>query len=87
MNPIKKSFQFGGSKVTIETGEIARQATGAVFVNMDDTVVMVTVVCEQSAQPRDFFPLTVDYQEKVYAAGRIREGFFVAKGALRKRKP
>lgn len=80
MNPIKKSFQFGGSTVTIETGEIARQATGAVLVNMDDTVVMVTVVCEQSAQPRDFFPLTVDYQEKVYAAGRIPGGFFRREG-------
>jgi len=80
VNPIKKSFQFGDNTVTIETGEIARQATGAVFVNMDDTVVMVTVVCEQSAEQRDFFPLTVDYQEKVYAAGRIPGGFFRREG-------
>ncbi len=80
MNHIKKSFQFGDSTVTIETGEIARQATGAVFVNMDDTVVMVTVVCEESSEPRDFFPLTVDYQEKVYAAGRIPGGFFRREG-------
>ncbi len=80
MNPIKKSFQFGAHTVTLETGEIARQATGAVIVNMDDTVVMVTVVGEKSSQPRDFFPLTVDYQEKVYAAGRIPGGFFRREG-------
>lgn len=80
VNPIKKSFQFGDKNVTIETGEIARQATGAVFVNMQDTVVMVTVVGEKSGEPRDFFPLTVDYQEKVYAAGRIPGGFFRREG-------
>jgi polyribonucleotide nucleotidyltransferase len=80
VNPIKKSFQFGAHTVTLETGEIARQATGAVIVNMDDTVVMVTVVGEKSSQPRDFFPLTVDYQEKVYAAGRIPGGFFRREG-------
>ncbi len=76
MNPIKKSFQFGDNTVTLTTGEIARQASGAVFVDIDDTVVMVTVVGEKSDVERDFFPLTVDYQEKVYAAGRIPGGFF-----------
>lgn len=80
MNPVKKTFQFGEHTVTLETGEIARQATGAVIVNMEDTVVMVTVVGEKSAEPRDFFPLTVDYQEKVYAAGRIPGGFFRREG-------
>lgn len=80
MNLIKKSFQFGDRNVTIETGEIARQATGAVLVNMDDTIVMVTVVSEKQGEPRDFFPLTVDYQEKVYAAGRIPGGFFRREG-------
>ena len=80
MKPIKKSFQFGDNTVTLETGEIARQATGAVLVNMDDTVVLATVVGEKSAEPRDFFPLTVDYQEKVYAAGRIPGGFFRREG-------
>jgi polyribonucleotide nucleotidyltransferase len=80
VNPIKKSFQFGDHNVTLETGEIARQASGAVIVNMDDTIVMVTVVGEKSAIERDFFPLTVDYQEKVYAAGRIPGGFFRREG-------
>jgi len=80
VNPIKKSFQFGNNTVTIETGEIARQANGAVFVNIDDTVVMVTVVGDTSDAQRDFFPLTVNYQEKVYAAGRIPGGFFRREG-------
>jgi polyribonucleotide nucleotidyltransferase len=80
VNPIKKSFQFGKNTVTIETGEIARQANGAVFVNIDDTVVMVTVVGDTSDAQRDFFPLTVDYQEKVYSAGRIPGGFFRREG-------
>ena len=81
MNPIKKSFQYGAHEVTLETGEIARQATGAVLVNIADTVVMVTVVGAKTADPgRDFFPLTVDYQEKTYAAGRIPGGFFKREG-------
>ncbi len=81
MNPIKKTFQYGAHEVTIETGEIARQASGAVFVNMADTVVFVTVVGARQAVPgRDFFPLTVDYQEKTYAAGRIPGGFFKREG-------
>ncbi len=81
MNPIKKTFQYGDHQVTLETGEIARQATGAVIVNMSDTVVIVTVVGAKQADPnRDFFPLTVDYQEKTYAAGRIPGGFFKREG-------
>jgi polyribonucleotide nucleotidyltransferase len=78
---IKKEFQYGEHTVTIETGEIARQADGAVMVNMGDTVVQVTVVYEKNAQEgRDFFPMTVDYQEKTYAAGRIPGGFFRREG-------
>ncbi len=80
MNPIKKTFQYGDKTVTLETGEIGRQAS-TVFVNMDDTVVMVTAVGMKSAVPgRDFFPLTVDYQEKTYAAGKIPGGFFKREG-------
>ncbi|MCP4980512.1 MAG: polyribonucleotide nucleotidyltransferase [Gammaproteobacteria bacterium] len=81
MNPIKKTFQYGAHEVTLETGEIARQASGAVFVTMDDTVVMVTVVGSKTADPgRGFFPLTVDYQEKTYGAGKIPGGFFKREG-------
>ena len=81
MNQIKKTFQYGEHQVTLETGEIARQASGAVFVNMADTVVMVTVVGAKTANPgRDFFPLTVDYMEKTYAAGKIPGGFFKREG-------
>ena len=81
MNPIKKTFQYGAHEVTLETGEIARQASGAVIVSMADTVVMVTVVATKSGDPgRGFFPLTVDYQEKTYAAGRIPGGFFKREG-------
>ena len=77
---IKKDFQWGDHHVSIETGEIARQADGAVMVNMDDTVVQVTVVEAKSAVERDFFPMTVDYQEKTYAAGTIPGGFFRREG-------
>ncbi len=80
MTLIKKEFQWGDNKVTIETGEIARQADGAVMVNMDDTVVQVTVVAGRNDPGRDFFPLTVDYQEKTYAAGHIPGGFFRREG-------
>ncbi|HUY03803.1 MAG TPA: polyribonucleotide nucleotidyltransferase, partial [Rhodocyclaceae bacterium] len=77
----KKSFAYGAHTVTLETGEIARQAGGAVLVTMDDTVVLATVVAKTSAKPgQDFFPLTVDYVEKVYAAGRIPGGFFKREG-------
>ncbi|MBK1717517.1 polyribonucleotide nucleotidyltransferase [Thiocystis violacea] len=79
--PIVKQFQFGNQTVKLETGEIARQADGAVMVNMDDTVVLVTVVIDKRpGAERDFLPLTVDYQEKTYAAGRIPGGFFRREG-------
>ena len=81
MNSIKKSFQFGNQTVTLETGEIARQATGAVVVTMGETVVLVTVVAEKDAQEgRDFFPMTVNYQEKFYAVGTIPGSFFRREG-------
>jgi len=81
VTPIKKIFQYGNHTVTLETGEIARQATAAVLVNMDDTTVLVTVVGRKEADPgRDFFPLTVNYQERTYAAGKIPGGFFKREG-------
>ncbi|MEA3244407.1 MAG: polyribonucleotide nucleotidyltransferase [Pseudomonadota bacterium] len=81
MNPIKKSFQYGSHTVTFETGEIARQASGAVMVSMGDTIVFVTVVgLKRGSEGRDFFPLTVDYQERTYAAGHIPGGFFRREG-------
>jgi len=77
----RKSFQFGEHEVSIETGGIARQADGAVMVDMADTTVMVTAVGRKQADPgRDFFPLTVNYQEKTYAAGKIPGGFFKREG-------
>ena len=80
-NVVKKTFAYGDHQVTLETGEIARQAGGAVVVSMEDTVVLVTVVAAKNAKPgQDFFPLTVDYQEKFYAAGRIPGGFFKREG-------
>ena len=81
MSAIKKSFQYGDHTVTIETAELARQADGAVLVTMSETVVLVTAVGLKKATPgRDFFPLTVNYQEKTYAAGRIPGGFFKREG-------
>ncbi|MDH5731671.1 MAG: polyribonucleotide nucleotidyltransferase, partial [Gammaproteobacteria bacterium] len=81
MNPISKTFQFGPHTVKLETGEIARQASGAVMISMGDTVVMVTAVGRKEAAPgQDFFPLTVNYQEKTYAAGKIPGGFFKREG-------
>jgi polyribonucleotide nucleotidyltransferase len=81
VNPIKKTFQYGEHQVTLETGEIARQASGAVIVSMAETVVMVSVVGSRDSDPnRGFFPLTVDYQEKTYAAGKIPGGFFKREG-------
>ena len=78
---IKKTFAYGAHTVTLETGEVARQAGGAVIVNMDETVVLATVVGAKEARPgQDFFPLTVDYVEKFYAAGRIPGGFFKREG-------
>ena len=77
----KKTIQWGQHTLTLETGEVARQATGAVLVTMDDTVVLATVVGAKNAKPgQDFFPLTVDYVEKFYAAGRIPGGFFKREG-------
>ena len=78
---VKKVFQYGGNQVTIETGEIARQASGAVMCSMGETVVMVTCVGIKKVVPgRDFFPLTVNYQERTYAAGKIPGGFFRREG-------
>ncbi|KIA80535.1 polyribonucleotide nucleotidyltransferase [Chromobacterium amazonense] len=80
-NKITKTFQFGRQTVTLETGEIARQASGSVVVTVDDTVVMVNVVGGKSVKPgQDFFPLTVDYLERTYAAGKIPGGFFKREG-------
>jgi polyribonucleotide nucleotidyltransferase len=80
-NKITKSFQWGQHRVTMETGEIARQSGGAVLLDIDDTVVLATVVASKTAKPgQDFFPLTVDYIEKTYAAGKIPGSFFKREG-------
>lgn len=77
MTAVKKTFRYGEHTVTLETGIMARQATGAVLVSMDDTMVLVTAVGQQSGgEDRDFFPLTVNYQERTYAAGRVPGGYF-----------
>ncbi|MEZ7985059.1 MAG: polyribonucleotide nucleotidyltransferase [Pseudomonadales bacterium] len=77
MNPVIKQFQYGNHTVTLETGRVARQASGAVLVTMDETVVLCTVVGAKKAKPgQDFFPLSVHYTEKTYAAGKIPGGFF-----------
>ncbi len=81
LTPVKKTFKYGEHQVVLETGEIARQADAAVLVNMADTVVLVTAVGrKQAAEGQKFFPLTVNYQEKTYAAGRIPGGFFKREG-------
>ena len=81
MNATRKSFQYGEHQVTIDTGAIARQADGAVIVDMAETTVLVTAVGRKTANPgQDFFPLTVNYQEKTYAAGKIPGGFFKREG-------
>jgi polyribonucleotide nucleotidyltransferase len=81
VTPIKTVFQYGDRTVTIETNEVARQASGAVMISMGDTVVMVTAVGIKEAVPgKDFFPLTVNYQERTYAAGKIPGGFFKREG-------
>jgi polyribonucleotide nucleotidyltransferase len=80
-NKVTKTFQWGQHSVTLETGEIARQSGGAVIVNVEDTVVLATVVAAKNAKPgQDFFPLTVDYIEKTYAAGKIPGSFFKREG-------
>lgn len=80
MNPIRKEFQYGDQTVTLETGEIARQADGAVMIDVNGTSLLVTVVGKKGAAGGDFFPLTVNYQEKAYAAGKIPGGFFKREG-------
>jgi polyribonucleotide nucleotidyltransferase len=81
VNPIKKTFTLGSHQVTFETGEIARQAHGAVICSIDDTVVLATVVAAKAPKVgQDWFPLTVDYVEKTYAAGKIPGGFFKREG-------
>ncbi len=80
MKVFRKVFQYGAHQVTLETGGIARQATSAVMVRMQDTVVLVTVVGKRSASTADFFPLTVNYQERMYAGGRIPGGFLKREG-------
>ncbi len=80
MNAIKKTFVYGKHNVTIETGVIARQATSSVMVTMNDTVVLVTLVAADGRDDRDFFPLTINYQERTYAAGRVPGGYFKREG-------
>ena len=80
MNPIRKEFQYGDRLVKLETGEIARQASGAVIIDVEGTTLLVTVVGKKESNGGDFFPLTVDYQEKAYAAGKIPGGFFKREG-------
>ena len=80
MNPIRQEFQYGDHKITLETGEIARQADGAVMIDVDGTSLLVTVVGKKEPAGGDFFPLTVNYQEKAYAAGKIPGGFFKREG-------
>jgi len=80
-NKVTKTFKYGDNTVTIEAGEVARQATGAVIIDIDGTTVMVTAVGKKDVDPgRDFFPLTMNYQEKTYAAGKIPGGFFKREG-------
>ena len=80
MNPIRKEFQYGDRLVKLETGEVARQADGAVMIDVDGTTLLVTVVGKKQPSGGDFFPLTVNYQEKTYAAGKIPGGFFKREG-------
>ena len=80
MNKVVKSFRYGSEDFRLETGEIARQATGSVLASYGDTSILVTVVHRKSDVPRDFFPLTVDFEERTYAAGRIPGGFFKREG-------
>jgi len=81
LNPITKTFTYGQHEVTLETGEIARQAHGAVLCRMDDTIVLAAVTAAKEAKPgQEFFPLTVDYAERTYAAGKIPGGFFKREG-------
>jgi len=80
MKPLKRKFRYGNCEVLLETGQIARQANSSVLVNMDGTVVLTTVVAKDDGKLKDFFPLTVNYQEKTYAAGKIPGGYFKREG-------
>ncbi len=80
MNKIVQTFQYGDQEMRLETGQIARQASGAVLASLGETVVLVTVVAARESSGRDFFPLTVDYEERTYAAGRIPGGVFKREG-------
>ena len=80
MNPVRKQFQYGNRTVTLETGEIARQADGAIIIDVEGTTLLVTVVGKKDPSGGDFFPLTVNYMEKAYAAGKIPGGFFKREG-------
>jgi len=80
LNKIVQTFQYGDQEMRLETGQIARQASGAVLASLGETVVLVTVVAARESSGRDFFPLTVDYEERTYAAGRIPGGFFKREG-------
>ena len=80
-NPVIKKFQFGGQEVTMETGEIARQTSSAIKISIGDTMVLVSAVGKKETKPgQDFFPLTINYQERTYAAGKIPGGFFKREG-------
>ena len=81
MTAFSKTFQYGADTVTLQTGEIARQASSAIIASMGDTVVLVTAVGKKEANPgQSFFPLTINYQERTYAAGKIPGGFFKREG-------
>ena len=87
MNIVKREFKYGDHDVVLETGGIARQATGAVMASMGNTMVLCTVVGNKSVRPgQPFFPLTVNYQEKTYAAGKSRAGSFAEKAGLPKKR-
>ena len=87
LTPIRQSFSYGAHQITLETGEVARQAHGAVLVTMEDTVVLCTVVGAKAPKAgQDFLPLTVDYVEKTYAAGKIPGGFFKREGRPSEKK-
>ena len=86
-NPVSKSFEFGGQKVTLETGKVARQATGAVIVSMGATQVLATVVGRKQANPgQDFFPLTVNYRKRLMQWGKFPEVFLSEREGLQRRK-
>ena len=87
MTPIQKTAQVGGKNILLETGKVAKQAHGAVWVRLGDSIVLVTVVsAAEKKEGIDFFPLTVDYQEKLFAAGRIPGSFFRREGRLTERE-